>query len=334
MDLIVRFGYINHRGDSMNTGLLTIPLKTYRFFFWVEGQPQLPAYPGSAWRGAFGHSLKKTVCVVRNTPCNECILKNSCPYSYVFETPPPTNTEKMRKYTAAPHPFVLQFPKPSLAKSESLYTLDVILIGHAQRFFPYIVHALQTAGIDGIGSQRQVFMLEKIDDINLQGLSKTVYKNNELKPPQPAGLLEIPCLPNQIEITFHTPLRIKQDSKNLAAPEFNFGALFSTLLRRISMISYFHTDNPLEADFAALTTKAKTVQFLSQKLKWYDWTRYSSRQQTKMNMGGLIGTVELDMEGMEDFWPYLWIGQYTHIGKGTSMGMGAYTIQSTSLPKQ
>jgi hypothetical protein len=100
------------------------------------------------------------------------------------------------------------------------------------------------------------------------------------------------------------------------------------------MISYFHTDTPLEIDFAALTAKAKTVQLVSQQLLWYDWTRYSSRQQTEMNMGGLTGTVQLDMEGLEAFWPYLWLGQYTHIGKGTSMGLGAYSIKSTSLPIQ
>jgi CRISPR/Cas system endoribonuclease Cas6 (RAMP superfamily) len=37
------------------------------------------------------------------------------------------------------------------------------------------------------------------------------------------------------------------------------------------------------------------------------------------------------MAGLEVFWPYLWLGQWTHIGKGTSMGMGAYTIQSDKL---
>jgi CRISPR/Cas system endoribonuclease Cas6 (RAMP superfamily) len=315
----------------MNTVQLTIPLTIYRFFFWTGDQLHLPAYPGSAWRGAFGHALKKTVCVVRSTPCNQCILKNACAYSYIFETPPPTNAEKMRKYTAAPHPFVLRFPQTT-ALADSVYTLDVILFGHGQRYFPYIVHALQKAGQDGIGGHQQVFSLQKIDDISQCEQGETIYQNGELKPQHQTTLQALPNMPKQIEITFHTPLRIKQDNKNLAAAQFNFGALFSTLLRRISMISYFHTDTPLETDFAALTAKARTVQFASQQLKWYDWTRYSSRQQTEMNMGGLVGSVHLDMQGLEEFWPYLWLGQCTHVGKGTSMGMGAYTIQSASLP--
>ncbi len=308
-----------------------IPINTYRFYFAVDGPVTLPKYPGSAWRGAFGHALKKTVCIVRNTPCNQCMLKNACAYSVVFETPPPANAEKMRKYTAAPHPFVLQFPVTA-ASADSLYPLDVILFGHGQRYLPYMVHALQTAGRAGIGGHKQVFSLQTIASINDQGTAETIYKNGELKPSQPAELPAIPAMPTHIEITFHTPLRIKQENKNLASRQFNFGAFFGTLLRRISMISYFHTDTPLETDFAALTAQARTVQFASQQLKWYDWTRYSSRQQTEMNMGGLIGSVELDMQGLEEFWPYLWLGQWTHVGKGTSMGMGAYSIKPASLP--
>jgi len=106
---------------------LNIPIKTYRFHFITDSQVRLPSFPGSAWRGAFGHALKKTVCIVRNSPCNQCMLKNACVYSTAFETPPPGNTEKMSKYTAAPHPFVLQFPVTA-STSNNLHTLDVTVI--------------------------------------------------------------------------------------------------------------------------------------------------------------------------------------------------------------
>ena len=306
-----------------------IPIKIYRFHFRSLEQIRLPDYPGSAWRGALGHALKKTVCVVRNTPCSQCLLKNACAYSYVFETPPPADSEKMRKYTAAPHPFVLRLQEKATA--QSIYSLDLILFGHGQRFFPYLIHALQTAGNDGIGSQRQTFELVQIDDIDFQGASSLIYQDGELKPQQPAITPCTPAMPQRIELTFHTPLRIKQDQKNITAKNFNFGALFSTLLRRISMISYFHTDTPLETDFVGLTAKSKSIAITDQQLQWFDWTRYSSRQQTEMNLGGLVGNIEIDTVGLDDFWPYLWLGQWTHVGKATSMGMGAYSINTTSL---
>jgi CRISPR/Cas system endoribonuclease Cas6 (RAMP superfamily) len=49
-------------------------------------------------------------------------------------------------------------------------------------------------------------------------------------------------------------------------------------------------------------------------------------------MGGLLGRFSLAGEGLEPFWPYLWLGQWTHAGKGTSMGLGQYRIGGAGLP--
>ncbi len=307
----------------------SIPLSSYRFYFDTSHPVRLPDYPGSAWRGAFGHALKKTVCVVRDTPCQQCLLRHACAYSYVFETTPPSNTGKMRKYTTTPHPFVFRFAAEPATEE---YSFDLNLFGHGQRFFPYIIHALHMAGQNGVGGNRQPFRLKKIDAIDFQGQHVTVYQDAELRSQQSVQIPPLPAMPEKIDLLFHSPVRIKHDNKNITANHFNFGALFSALLRRISMISYFHTDTPLETDYAGLAAAARNVQISGQNLRWYDWTRYSSRQQTEMQMGGLLGTVSLNMHGLDDFWPYLWLGQWTHVGKGTSMGMGAYTIESASLP--
>ena len=301
----------------------SIPVSCYRFYFKTDHPVRIPDYPGSAWRGAFGHALKRVVCVVRNTPCHQCLLKHACAYSYIFETPRPSNAEKMRKYTAIPHPFVLRF---AVEASTEGFSFDLNLFGHGQRYFPYLVHAMQMAGRDGVGGHGQSFLLKRIDAIDYQNQHVTIYQEAELTQQQPAQAPLLPAMPEKITLTFHSPVRIKQDNKNLTAGHFSFSALFSALLRRISMICYFHTETPLEADFSGLVTAARSVQFNAQNLHWYDWTRYSSRQQTEMQMGGLLGSVSLDMNGLEDFWPYLWLGQWTHVGKGTSMGMGAYTI--------
>jgi hypothetical protein len=307
----------------------SIPLSSYRFYFNTDHPIRLPDYPGSAWRGAFGHALKKAVCVVRNTPCQQCLLKQACAYSYIFETPLSIDTEKMRKYTATPHPFVFRFTeRESLSKE---FSIDMNLFGHGQRFFPYIVHAMQTAGQNGVGGNRQLFHLNRVNAVDFQGQHVTVYQEAELQNRQSARIPPLPEMPKKIDLVFHSPVRIKQDNKNITAGHFNFTGLFGSLLRRISMISYFHTDTPLETDYAGLAVAARNVQFNGQNLRWYDWTRYSSRQQTEMQMGGLLGNVSLDMKGMDDFWPYLWLGQWTHVGKGTSMGMGAYTVEPASL---
>jgi len=314
--------------NDINTPIL--PIYQYQLQFNVEGKIRLPEFAGSAWRGAFGHALKKTVCVVRDTACISCMLKTSCAYSYVFETPPPSKSDKMRKYTASPHPFILQFPLNESLEQQK-YALNMTLFGHGERFFPYIVHAMKKAGQDGMGSSRQVFELDTISQNSSLKGEEVIYQNGQLQNQLAANEMDIPAMPEQIKIIIHTPIRIKKDGHNLNQVYFNFAAFFGNILRRISMLTYFHTDTPLETNFAELMQRAKQIHFKHKELSWYDWKRYSSRQKTEMNMGGVIGLLQLDSEGMEDFWPYLWLGQWTHAGKATSMGLGHYSIDMTSL---
>ncbi|WP_031433648.1 CRISPR system precrRNA processing endoribonuclease RAMP protein Cas6 [Methylomarinum vadi] len=315
----------------MSPHIPALPVYHYQFEFAVAGPVRLPRYPGSAWRGAFGHALKRTVCIVRDTACADCMLQSSCAYSYIFETPPPANAGKMRKYTASPHPFVLRFPQQN-AEEAGKYRLELIVIGQGQKFFPYIVHALQKAGQDGIGSGRQPFILENIRQRLNNDTMATVYQAGQLTLPGADSLAEPPPMPDRIELVLHTPLRIKQNGRNLTPQSFNFGAFFGNLLRRISMLTYFHGETPLETDFAELTRQARQIQFSDKQLQWFDWKRYSSRQDAEMNMGGVVGTLSLAMPGLEPFWPYLWLGQWIHAGKGTSMGLGYYSIETASLP--
>jgi len=307
-----------------------LPVYYFQIEFTLTSPLQIPRYPGSAWRGALGHALKRTVCVVRNTACNDCLLKNNCAYTYIFETPPPPNSSKMRKYTAAPHPFVLQFQPQSLSTTHH-YRLGLTLFGKGHHYLPYLIHALKKAGLDGIGAHRQVFELHHVKQLSQTGDSKIVYQHDQLAPLMTESDITIPPMPDNITLNIHTPMRIKHKNHYLTPQTFNFSGFFSNLIRRISMLMFFHTDTQLETDFTGLTQHAKNLDFKNRDLHWFDWQRYSSRQKTRMNMGGVIGTLELDMQNKEAFWPYLWLGQWVHVGKATSMGLGHYSIDMTSL---
>src|SRR5690242_8725929 len=89
-----------------------LPLTYARFsaVFAPSASLPLPAYTGSMFRGAFGMALKQAVCVTRTYDCPSCLLKERCLFPYIFETPPPPDARVMRKYTAAPHPFVFEPP--------------------------------------------------------------------------------------------------------------------------------------------------------------------------------------------------------------------------------
>jgi hypothetical protein len=310
-----------------------LPLGRYRLHWQALEVVRLPPFAGSAWRGAFGHALKRLVCVTREPVCPDCLLFRSCLYPYLFETPPDPAVGKLTRYTAAPHPFVLR-PGPvrsqPLAPEEEL-VLEVILFGQGNRLLPYVIHALERAGQRGLGSGAGRLQLERVAQATADETGWRVLRRagEPLQAWQPVELLPPPC-PVAVKLVVETPLRLKREEHNVTPESFEFAALFGNLLRRISLLTAFHTETPLETDFAGLMQRARAVRSLGTRLRWQDWTRYSSRQGRPVQMGGVVG--EITLAGAEaeaelaSFWPYLWLGQWTHAGKGTSMGLGQYRV--------
>ncbi len=120
-----------------------------------------------------------------------------------------------------------------------------------------------------------------------------------------------------------TPTRLKFDGRLTHALEFHI--LLRNLLRRISLLSYFHCGSELDVDFKALIDKGKEIKVQKENLYWVDWERYSNRQETKMKMGGFVGSITFEGD-FKPFLPFILVGQYVHVGKGTSFGLGKYEI--------
>jgi len=96
------------------------------------------------------------------------------------------------------------------------------------------------------------------------------------------------------------------------------------LVRRIALIREFHGAGPLELDFHALGAAAE--QLTSEKdLVWRDWTRYSSRQQQKIALGGVVGAWRIRGD-LAPFLPFLHLGQWLHVGKEATFGLGGYRL--------
>lgn len=309
----------------------TLPLARYRLIFQADADARLPVYAGSAWRGVFGRALKRLVCVTHEPACPSCLLYRSCVYPYIFETPPDPAVGKLRKYTAVPRPFVLVPSAGGAFAPGARLALEITLFGHGNRYLPYIVQALSQAGQRGVGKAAGALQLlqveQAVDDEAVDDDWRPIYTPGGALTPQPPVAPSLPPPPDRFTLTLATPLRLKVEGRHLTPAEFRFGALFTPLLRRISLLTAFHTAAPLETDFAALTRAAREVAVESCALRWHDWTRYSSRQDTLLRMGGLLGEIHLTGADLDPFWPYLWLGQWTHAGKGATMGLGRYRIE-------
>ena len=313
-----------------------------RFELTVEAKEPiiLPPYKGSTLRGGFGNAFRRVVCVIKGKECKGCLLKGQCIYSYVFETPPPSGTKVMRKYEAAPHPFIIEPPLQEKMgyKPGDQFSFGLTLIGKAVDYLPYFIYTFDQLGSMGIGKGRGKFELKEVQSRGNGGDPSVIYssKTKTLKAFNPKKIIVETDMrePNQeitaLTIEFLTPTRLYYNER--LAFDLEFHILVRQLLRRISLLSYFHCGiEPSVWDFKGLINKALEVKVTDRKLRWYDWERYSARQETKINMGGFVGKITFSGD-LPPFWPYLLLGEYMHVGKGSSFGLGKYEILNHPLP--
>jgi CRISPR-associated endoribonuclease Cas6 len=314
-----------------------VHIKTASFKFRLKALEPLilPSYKGSTLRGGFGYAFKRVVCAIREKECTDCLLKEKCVYSYVFETPPPSDTKMMRKYRAAPHPFVIEPPpeRKRIYKPGHEIEFGLILIGRAIDYLPYFIYTFTEFGKIGIGKGKAVFELK---DVSADG--KMIYdsKSKTLKPFN-AQALDLgfkilnskPLNSKLLTLNFLTPTRILYNGHLTLDLEFHI--LIRNLLRRLSLLSYFHCGgDPSEWNFKGIIEKAKEVEIKSKNLRWFDWERYSGRQDTRIKMGGFVG--DITFEGIiEPFMPLIKAGEVLHVGKGTGFGLGKYEIEKSII---
>lgn len=311
----------------------------YIFFIKSETELFLPEYKGSTLRGGFGHAFRRIACVCRSKECAHCILKQKCIYSCIFETPVPEDTEMMRKYNTAPHPFVIEPPieEQKIYNYNEEFNFSLILIGKVIDYLPYFIYTFEELGKIGIGKSKGKYRLLEVAEYNLGQNGKDhkniIYNSNSKKlsmfnnSVNWADIMDSPA-PSRLCLSFLTPTRIKYNNMLTIDPEFH--VFFRNILRRISLLSYFHCSQKLnDSEFKHLIEKAKNIKTVRTRLYWNDWERYSNRQNRLMKMGGFVG--EITYEGdLEPFWPYIKLGEYIHVGKGSSFGLGKYIICSKS----
>lgn len=288
----------------------------------------LPSYKGSTLRGGFGNAFKRIVCAIKNKDCTDCLLKEKCVYSYIFETLPPADTKIMRKYTNAPHPFIIEPPPERKCDytPEDEITFGLTIIGNAIEYLPYFIYTFEELGKIGIGKGRGKYDLRKVKSVNkiiYDSADKTIktFKTDQLS-------LNYTALNTKghqsLTLDFLTPTRINYD-RHLTF-ELEFHILIRNLLRRLSLIYYFHCKgDPSDWDFNGIIEQAKNIKVKNRDLKWYDWERYSARQDTKMKMGGFTGSITFE-GNIEPFLPLIKAGEVLHVGKGTSFGLGRYSV--------
>ena len=154
--------------------------------------------------------------------------------------------------------------------------------------------------------------------------------DNELALPAPTQInAGVRASDVAVSLIIDTPLRLQRKGRVVGPDNLDTRTFLAALARRVALIMEFHADDPhwgkqvpqlIEMSEQKVDSKAD--------LRWFDWRRYSSRQRQEMALGGVVGHIQLKAqhETMARLWPWVWIGQWLHVGKNATFGMGQYRI--------
>ncbi len=286
-----------------------------------------PNFKGNVFRGSLGKALRRLTCASGLDDCKNCLLSNNCIYSRIFESfNPGVNQSILGKVEKAPHPFIIDVDE----KNRLEYSMNqdirfrLTLIGEAMKYISYFILAFIDIGAYGIGSTRGCFKIKQV-----RAAGQEIY--NPLKKQVTLDFDSIPgtrfmgekwdkgCL----NISLETPLRLKYSHR--FQKQITFPMIASNLLRRLYLLANHYCEGPVSVDMKELIEMSKKVVLVNSEIYWHQQERYSYRQNRGVSMAGVSGT--LDFKGdFNPFIAFLRIGEYLHLGKGTSFGLGKIKI--------
>jgi hypothetical protein len=316
----------------------TIPDISYlrlRCTLQAEQEALLPSFKGSMLRGAFGHALRRSVCVMGPAQrCEACGLRKVCLYTRLFEIfiesePPPF----LKGQSAAPRPFVFEVEEERrhFAPGDRL-RFDLLLFGSAVDLQALAGVAVARMAEQGLGERKRRFRVEDISVLAASGGYRTVCSADR---PLWDGLAPA-LLPPKNDVPedaavlhLRTPLRLKKGGHLVRELAFR-GLVFRTLTRVLELSHFFGDKAAIDWDLRRFLRQAEDVRVTDQCLSWRDLKRYSARQGTEMAMGGLVGSLRLE-GNLSPFAALLLTAEIVHIGKSTTFGLGQVEVVPPAL---
>jgi len=248
---------------------------------------------GSTVRGAFGVGLKRVVCINPSGECSGCFASEGCFFYDFFERDNPKYRLKI--------------------DLDSKVDFDLFLFEEYALKAPYIISALHKAFND-IGVTKNRLKPKFIIYLN----DELVYKDGEFfSLENKEKEFTVKELKNQCKIVLKTPLRIKENNRYVRDE-----VKLETILRSSHHRREKLQNKPLSKLEFKPEYKIKMSRFNFVELK-----RFSNRQKSAMNFGGLLGEIEFDYID-SDSYKLLKLGELIGVGKQTTFGLGNIKIEN------
>lgn len=286
-----------------------------------------PADKVSALRGGMGEMLLRANCV-RDRNCADCDFETECIVQKTmymdYEGRPDFVTGK------AGIGYLLECTdyREEYAQGDLLF-FNLVLFGKAIAYFNQYMQAFFALGQSGVGKYHSKFQIVSVSNSRKRQIldGNVIYMEHyqiqtlyEYVTYRMGQIQERGC---KNRMVFQTPLSLKY--QNVYLRQFHMGALWNAVRRRIYMLeSYektvrdiYHCDG-MEGDLP--------VKIINQRQEKREVCRYSSTQDRKMALSGIVGSMQAEQIPGPALAVFL-AGELTHIGKNTSFGFGQYRVE-------
>ena len=306
-----------------------------RFAFVAQEPINFPAGRSSnILRGAFGVLFRRLVCRPECIGPRFCPAAADCPYARLFEPsalgPGPSGLKNR------PRPFVFRashLDGCTLRPGESFH-FDLNLFDLHYPAAPHFIRAFSQLAQEGLGARRRRVSLVSVTKRRLNGqparelMAEVDAGESLVMEPEAISLLPQEADVARVTVRFVTPTELKSGHMREERPEF---AILAARIRdRISMLSTFYGDGPLEIDFRAFGDRAAAVRLTRCDLTHVAVERRSSRTGQVHPLGGFVG--EAEYEGpLTEFIPFLRVAAFTGVGRQTVWGKGQIELRQAGL---
>jgi len=189
--------------------------------------------------------------------------------------------------------------------------LSIVFIEKGRNFIPYMTEAINQAGKTGITKLRTPFAINGI-------LNKGVpYEFDFKKIDADSSIWSLDLYDaeaDSILVEFISPLRIKKEGHYISTVTGE--NLINACARRIAILSSLYG----EYREIVLPTTLPSSQIIDQ--RWKNRIYYSSRQQTSMKLGGVVGKLIIKGPIDKTTIALLHAGSIFHVGKNVVFGLG------------
>jgi len=252
---------------------------------------------GSALRGAFGYALKKVTCINPSYKCEGCFAQSSCLYYRFYEA---TNISPSYRF--------------DFALGANRYDFDFYLFEETLSVLHDIIFAFEKMIKEiGLGKENKTYQ-----DFRLFVNDSLVNADKTLTIPQNCiKSLQIDSFCPNIRLRLLTPLRMKKNNRFIRDGKITLFDMLNSIYQRKLQ---FTGQERQKLDFEV------EGEIVSKHIKYKELTRESYRQQSKMKLGGIMGSMEIRGLNQKSY-EILKLGELIALGKSCVFGLGKIKIE-------